>query len=77
MRALILLLLFSFNLSAKVNYEYKKYEKFDFETLDVAGDQSSPGDISVSQRFKRKFKNKIPLRKNFNQEMAKAIDTIK
>ena len=61
----------------KVKYEYKKYEKFDLGTMNVGGDNSSPGDISISPRFRNKFRNKLPLRKNFNKEMLKAIDTVK
>lgn len=74
----ILLTMFAFTVSAKrkVNYEYKKYERFDFEALDVAGDNSSPGDLSISPRLKRDMKNKIPQRKNFHREMKKAIDSL-
>ena len=61
----------------KVRYEYKKYEKFDFEALDVAGDSSSPGDLSISPRFRKRFRNKIPERKNFNGEMKRALDSVR
>lgn len=61
----------------KVKYEYKKYEKFDLGTMNIAGDNSSPGDLSISPRFRKNFRNKLPLRKNFNKEMIKAIDTVK
>ncbi|MDH5414748.1 MAG: hypothetical protein OEW87_11470 [Flavobacteriaceae bacterium] len=60
----------------KVNYRYKKYEQFDLDALDVAGSDSSPGDLSIGPRFKKKFKNKIPERKNFNREMKKAVDSV-
>lgn len=60
----------------KINYKYKKYERFDFDALDVEGSSSSPGDLSIGPRFKRKFKNKIPERKNFNREMKRALDSI-
>ena len=78
----LLLILFILTASAyakdkgKVIYKYKKYEKFDFAALDVAGSKSSPGDLSIGPRFKKKFRNKIPERKNFNREMKKAIDSI-
>ena len=60
----------------KVTYKYKKYERFDFDALDVEGERSSPGDLSIDTRFKAKFKNKIPERKNFNRQMKKAVDSI-
>ncbi len=60
----------------KLTYKYKKYERFDLDALDVEGSESSPGDLSIGPRFKKKFKNKIPERKNFNREMRKAIDSI-
>ncbi|MCO4755788.1 MAG: hypothetical protein KC478_15005 [Bacteriovoracaceae bacterium] len=61
----------------KVRYEYKKHEVFDFEALDVAGDTSSPGDLSISPRFRKKFRNKIPERQNFNNEMKRALDSVR
>ena len=61
----------------KVKYEYKKYEKFDFEALNVEGGASSPGDLSISPRFRKKFRNKIPERQNFNSEMKRALDSVR
>ena len=61
----------------KVYYEYKKYEKFDFGAIDVEGGASSPGDLSISPRFRKKFRNKIPERKQFNNEMKKALDSVR
>jgi len=61
----------------KVYYEYKKYEKFDFGAIDVEGGESSPGDLSISPRFRKKFRNKIPERKQFNNEMKRALDTVR
>lgn len=74
----IFMMLFSLSLFAqkKKRYEYKKYERFDFDALDVTGSRSTPGDLSIGQRLKRKYKNKLPERKNFNGEMKRAIDTI-
>lgn len=66
----------SFAKKRKVNYKYKKYERFDFDALDVEGERSSPGDLSIETRFKSKFKNKIPERKNFDRQMKKAVDSI-
>lgn len=61
---------------SKKTFKYKKYERFDFEALDVQGNNSSPGDLSIGPRFKKKFRNKIPERRNFNKEMKRAIDSI-
>ena len=78
---LILLLLFNVSVFAqkkeRVVYKYKKYQKFDFEDLVVEGETGSPGDISVSTRFQRKFKNKLPYRKNFNPEIVKSVERVR
>ena len=83
MKALIIfsLLCLSFSTfaakSKKVNYEYKKFEKFDFSAIDVEGGGASPGDLSISPRFRKKFRNKIPERKAFHREMKRALDTVR
>lgn len=66
----------SYAKKAKITYKYKKYERFDFTALNVEGEDSSPGDLSIASRFKKKFKNKIPERRNFNKEMKNSIDSI-
>jgi hypothetical protein len=60
-----------------VRYEYKKFEKFDFDEIGVEGEAGSPGDISVSPRLRNEFRNKLPERQNFNREMKKAIDGLR
>jgi hypothetical protein len=60
-----------------VRYEYKKYEKFDFDEIGVEGEAGSPGDISISPRLRKEFKNRLPERQNFNKEMKKAINGIR
>ena len=62
---------------ANVRYEYKKFEKFDFEEIGVEGEAGAPGDISISPRVRNEFKNKLPERHNFNKEMKKAVDGIR
>ena len=83
---LLISILFSFSSMAqkelqgsKVNiiYKYKKYQKFDFEDLVIEGETGSPGDLTVGSRFQRKFKNKLPYRKNFNAEIKKGITRIR
>ncbi len=76
------LLLFSLHALAEdpksnVRYEYKKFEKFDFDEIGVEGEAGSPGDLSISPRLRKEFRNKLPERENFNQEMKKAIDGIR
>lgn len=61
----------------KVRYEYKKFERFDFEEIGVEGEAGAPGDISLYPRGRQKFQNKLPERQNFNKEMKKAIDGIR
>lgn len=62
---------------ANVKYEYKKFERFDFEEIGVEGEAGAPGDISISPRLRKEFKNKLPERQNFNKEMKKAINGIR
>ena len=82
MKVIIVLLVF-FSISAfaddkkNVRYEYKKFEKFDFDEIGVQGEAGSPGDLSVSPRLRNEFKNKLPERHDFNKEMRKAIDVIR
>jgi hypothetical protein len=66
-----------FSKEKKINYEYKKYEKFDFSAIDVEGGSNSPGDLSISPRFRKKFRNKIPERKQFHNEMKRALDSVR
>lgn len=76
---MIFVLGFSFHSFAKkkVKYEYKKYEKFDFSAIDIEGGSNSPGDLSISPRFRKRFRNKIPERKEFNREMKRALEAVR
>ena len=88
--AMIVILLLGFSLEAqektstkvidkksKIVYKYKKYEKFDFENLNIDAATGNPGDLSVSPQYKVRFKNDLPYRRNFNSEIRKGIDRIK
>lgn len=81
MKALFLLIIFVSTALAEdkknIRYEYKKYEKFDFDEIGVEGEAGSPGDLSISPRLRNEFRNKLPERENFNREMKKAIDGIR
>jgi hypothetical protein len=72
----MLLLTSSIFAKSKVVFEYRKYEKFDFNALNIEGSESSPGDLSISPRFRKKFRNRIPERKNFKKEMLNTLNTI-
>ncbi|MBK26658.1 MAG: hypothetical protein CME70_21840 [Halobacteriovorax sp.] len=80
---LIVSLLFATNTFAQKNqkeriiYKYKKYQKFDFEDLTIEGETGSPPDLGVDTRLQRKFRNKLPYRKNFNPEIRKGIERIR
>ncbi len=60
-----------------VRYEYKKFEKFDFDEIGVEGEAGSPGDLSITPRARNEFRNKLPERTNFNKEMKKAVEVIR
>lgn len=61
----------------KIVYKYKKYQKFDFEDLVIEGEVGAPGDLSISPRFQKRFKHKLPYRKNFNDRIKQAIVKIR
>jgi hypothetical protein len=85
LRLIILSLVVSFSVYAapakkgeeRIIYQYKKYEKFDFEDLVIEGESGSPGDLSVSPRFKRTYKNPLPYRKNFNVEVRHSVERVR
>ena len=63
--------------SKSIRYEYKKFEKFDFDEIGVEGEAGSPGDLSITPRVRNEFRNKLPERSNFNKEMKKAVEVIR
>jgi hypothetical protein len=80
---LIFLCMFSYWVSAdeadkapNIKYEYKKYEKFDLNEINVEGEAGAPGDLSITPALRDEFKNKIEERKNFNNQLRNAIETI-
>jgi len=82
----ILIILFFFNtfvcfgkdkeLGGNIQYEYKKYEKFDFGDLMIQGNNGSIGDLSINPRFKIDFKNELPRKPNFHKEMMDSVENI-
>ena len=87
--SLIFLLIFSLSLlaedkassikaDANIVYKYKKHQEFDFENLDVQGEVGGAlGDISISSRQQKDFRSKLPLRKNFDPEIKKALERVR
>ncbi|MBF0312620.1 MAG: hypothetical protein HQK50_01505 [Oligoflexia bacterium] len=62
---------------SKAAVKYKDYEKFEFDSLDVSGDNSSEGQISITAREQKKFKNPLPKKKNFIRETRQGIANMK
>lgn len=85
MKLILIVVTLSLSLSAfaqekkakSVRYEYKKFEKFDFDEIGVEGEAGNPGDISITPRARNEFKNKLPEKKNFSREMKKAVEGIR
>ena len=83
MKVTLFFIIFSFSASAQVTgkktikYEYKKHEKFDFESMGIEGEIDTPGEVSIDPRLKQRFKNKLPERENFNEEIVHSIDGIR
>ncbi len=61
----------------KVIYEYKKFEKFDFEEIGVEGEAGAPGDLSVSPTPRKDYGNRLPERKDFLPEIRKSASGIR
>ena len=61
----------------KTVYQYTKYQKFDFEDMDIGTEGSAPGDLSITGRYQKQFQNKLPYRRNFRPEILEAIERIR
>jgi hypothetical protein len=61
----------------KTIYQYTKYQKFDFEDMDIGTEGSAPGDLSITGRYQKQFQNKLPYRRNFRPEVLEAIERIR
>jgi hypothetical protein len=67
--ALIILAPFAIQAEEKVQYQFKKYEKFDLGSLEVKGNVVAPGDLSVKQRERQKFERELLNRVSFREEI--------
>lgn len=76
----VLIFLVSFSSFAadkkKIIYKYKQYEKFDMDDIQITGDTNGPGDLSINPRLRKKFRNRLPDKPNFNNEMIRNIDLL-
>lgn len=61
----------------RIIYKYKKYQKFDFDSFSIKGEEGAPGDLSAHLRKTTRFKNILPYRKNFYPEMKKSIERVR
>jgi hypothetical protein len=61
----------------QVNYEYKKFERFDFDEIGVEGESGAPGDLSIAPNPRKNYGNRLPERKNFNKELRKSASGIR
>ena len=61
----------------RIIYKYKKYQKFDFDSFSIKGEEGAPGDLSAHLRKTTRFKNMLPYRKNFYPEMKKSVERVR
>ena len=45
--------------------------------ISVEGDLGAPGEVTISRRYLKKFKNRLPSKPNFNFEMMKGLERIR
>lgn len=78
-------LVFIFNASAKTDkpeskkviYTYKQFEKFDFDDLNIEGEEGAPNDLSISPIHEKKYTNRLPYRRSFTMEIRKGIERVR
>ena len=63
--------------NSSVLVKYKKYEEIDLGNLEVKGQIIAPGDLSVSDRSRKKFSRNLFERYNFNPEIKKDIENLR
>jgi hypothetical protein len=56
--------------SKEVNYEYRKYEKFDLGSMEIQGDLVAPGDVSVREKERETFSLDLFIRRH-SDDLAK------
>lgn len=79
----LITILILFNMSGyaqnnkKIIYKYRKYQEFDLETLGVDGQIDDSDSLSSDSSFQQNFKNRLPLKRNFNSEIRHSIEGIR
>ena len=58
-------------------YKYKKFEEINLDEVNVEDDMGAPGKITISERYLRSFKNKLPAKPNSNFEMMRSLERIR
>ena len=61
----------------KVIYKYKKFEEINLDEINVDGELGAPGEITISRRYLKRFKNRLPSKPNFDFEMMKGLERIR
>jgi hypothetical protein len=54
--------------NVKIIYKYKKRDRIDLGDLEIKGQVLAPGDISITERERKKFYRDLYDRKNFREE---------
>lgn len=52
----------------KIIYKYQQRQKVDLGDLEIKGKVLAPGDITVSERDRKRFRRKLYDRKNFEEQ---------
>jgi hypothetical protein len=55
--------------NVKIIYKYKKRDRIDLGDLEIKGQILAPGDISITERDRKKFYRDLYDRKNFKEEI--------
>lgn len=76
----LVLIFFALNLvtsegaeTENVVYEYKKYESFDLGNLNVEGKIITPGDLTITERKRKKFYINMYEKNDFDQKVTKSM----
>ena len=58
---------------SKIIYEYKKYQKIDLGDFSIKGKITTPGDLTVQERKRKKFWRYLYHRSKFKKEIREDI----
>lgn len=57
--------------------KYKQYESFDLGNLEIEGKIIAPGDISIKDRQRRRFKRSLYIKSHFDDETTKDFENLR